>query len=63
MIRLQFTLPDEVAEYVDALLVAAATVAAEDPARARRYEQHARHLGDQLDKLPIPTAYRKDPTT
>lgn len=63
MIRIDIHDPDEAADYVDALLTAAHTVATEDPARARRYKQHAHHLGDQLDTLPIPTSHRKEPST
>lgn len=64
MIRLEFTDPAEAADHVDALLIAAATVRNEDPARAQRYQRAADHLGDQLDQhLPIPTGHTGRTTT
>lgn len=55
MIALRLPGPDEAAEIVEALLVAADAVADHAPDLADRRRELAHDIGDALDTLPAPT--------
>jgi hypothetical protein len=55
MIRLHLPAPDDLAECVEALLIAADSRDATAPGQAARWRGLAHDLGDALDALPRPT--------
>lgn len=59
MIRLLIPAADDVAELVEALLVAADTADARAPAQAARWRGLAHDLGDALDNLPRPIPFQE----
>lgn len=60
MISLRLPAADDLAEVVEALLVAAETRDEHAPTQAGRWRALAHDLGDALDQLPLPT--NRNPT-
>lgn len=58
MITIEFHGIEDVAHLVDGLLEAADRWDAERPFLARRYRALADRVGDELDRLPNPSAFR-----
>jgi hypothetical protein len=58
MIRIAFESHEDVAVMIDGLLEAADRWDTERPFLARRYRTLADRIGDELDKLPNPSAFR-----
>lgn len=57
MIRVAFTDTDDVADVISGLLEAAERWEGDRPLLARKYVRLADRIGDELDKLPNPSAF------
>lgn len=58
VIKVEFQSIEDVAHLIDGLLEAADRWESERPFLARRYRGLADRVGDELDKLPNPSAFR-----
>lgn len=58
MIQVAFSSIEDVAHLIDGLLEAADQWETERPFLSRRYRTLADRVGDELDKLPNPSAFR-----